>query len=139
MPFAPKAGCISWVLWSPMLDLTFSGKSMELLDEVDPILSPKVLKHLAKAYVQDSVEFSNLMVSPMFAEYSKKFPRTLIMGGTNDVLRSDWDGFAEKLAKAEVDYQYIIFDPFEHTFMAFLWKRPESKIAREMTLSFMEQ
>lgn len=68
------------ILWSPWLDLTGSGDSSYTLKNADPVLSyDAFLKNSANAYA-DSRDQKNPYASPIYANYTKGYPPTLIQG-----------------------------------------------------------
>jgi acetyl esterase/lipase len=126
------------VLWSPWLDASCSGKSAELLDSVDPLLSADMLRLVGSMYAAPGVAVDHPSVSPLFADVPADFPPTIMIAGTNDILRSDADRFAEKLHSAGVRYNYAVFPHLQHVFTGCSFEFPESKLAREMTIKFIQ-
>ena len=58
--------------------------------KADPITSANLtLKNMADAYANPSDQ-ENPYVSPVYGNFSKGFPPTLIQGGTKDILLSDF-------------------------------------------------
>ena len=76
------------VLWSPWADITNSGDSAHTLKGFEPAyLYDKHLKPAAAAYA-DPKDQKHPYVSPVYGDYSKGFPPTLIQGGTREVFLS---------------------------------------------------
>lgn len=76
------------VLWSPWADITNSGDSAVTLKGADPNhLYDKHLKSAADAYA-DPKDQKHPYVSPVYGDYSKGFPPTLIQGGTKEIFLS---------------------------------------------------
>ena len=76
------------VLWSPRADVTNSGDSAITLKTVDPAHRyDKQLKAAAGACA-DPKDQKHPYVSPVYGDYSKGFPPTLIQGGTREIFLS---------------------------------------------------
>ena len=77
------------VLQSPWSDITATGDSYETLKGYDAILNWDDLKSSADAYA-DPADQKNPYVSPVYGDYSKPFPPTLIQGGTREIFLSNF-------------------------------------------------
>ena len=76
------------VLWSPWADITDRGDSALTLKNFDPAHRyDKQLKPSAGAYA-DPIDQKNPYVSPVYGDYSRGFPPTLIQGGTREIFLS---------------------------------------------------
>jgi acetyl esterase/lipase len=76
------------VLWSPWADITNSGDSAITLKNFEPAhIYDKHLKPSADAYA-DPKDQKHPYVSPIYGDYSKGFPPTLIQGGTREIFLS---------------------------------------------------
>jgi epsilon-lactone hydrolase len=77
------------VLLSPWSDVTGRGDSYMTLAAFDPVLCYEDLKICAAAYAAPEDQ-RHPYVSPVYGDYSKPFPPTLIQGGTRELLLSDF-------------------------------------------------
>lgn len=77
------------LLLAPWSDISGRGDSYLTLAAFDPILTPEELKICADAYAAPA-EQKHPYVSPVYGDYSRPFPPTLIQGGTRDLLLSDF-------------------------------------------------
>jgi acetyl esterase/lipase len=76
------------VLWSPWADITNSGDSAITMTNLDPYyVYEKHLKKAADAYA-DPKDQKHAYVSPVYGDYTKGFPPTLIQGGTREIFLS---------------------------------------------------
>lgn len=76
------------VLWSPWTDVTNRGDTAITLKGVDPhMVYDRQLKPSADAYA-DPKDQKHAHVSPIYGDYSKGFPPTLIQGGTREIFLS---------------------------------------------------
>jgi epsilon-lactone hydrolase len=73
------------VLWSPWSDITETGDTYVTLKNAEPTyLYDKILKPAADAYA-DPKDQQHPYVSPVYGDYTKGFPPTLIQGGTKEI------------------------------------------------------
>jgi acetyl esterase/lipase len=76
------------LLLSPWSDISGRGDSYKTVAPFDPILTWEELNLCADAYAAPADQ-RHPYVSPVYGDYSKPFPPTLIQGGTRDLLLSD--------------------------------------------------
>jgi monoterpene epsilon-lactone hydrolase len=126
------------VLWSPWLDLTGSGDTFKTMEEQDPILSADTLRKCALAYAPLE-EHTNSLVSPLFGDFTKGFPPTLIQFGTKEMLASDSTRLYTKLVKAGQIAELYVQEGMWHGSHAFSEELPESQEALQMTADFMKK
>jgi len=103
-------------LFSPWVDLTMSGASMESRRELDPIVTPEGLHAMATLYRGD-VETSQPLISPLMADLSN-LPPLLIQVGDYEVLLSDSQQLAAKAEAADVAVTYQEWEKAFHVFHA---------------------
>ena len=77
------------LLLSPWSDVSGRGDSHMTLASSDPLLTNEELKICADAYAVPADQ-EHPYVSPVYGDYSKPFPPTLIQGGTRELLLSDF-------------------------------------------------
>lgn len=76
------------VLWSPWADLSNDGDTAVTLRDADPILNyDLLLKNSAQAFAR-GLELKDPRVSPVYADFGKGFPPTLIQEGTRTIFLS---------------------------------------------------
>jgi acetyl esterase/lipase len=83
---------------------------------------------VARYYCPDETEWTNPLVSPVFANVSG-LPPTLIHVGDDEILLSDSTRLAAKLHEAGVEVELEIFPDLWHVFQIFVGKMPESRAA----------
>ena len=127
------------VLWSPWSDITETGDTYATLREADPLLTyADNLKHAADAYA-DPKDQRHPYVSPVYGDYAKGFPPTLIQVGTKEIFLSNSIRHYQALDQAGVS---VKLDPYEgmwHVFQAFHWQLPESDLARDKMAQFLRE
>ena len=115
------------VLWSPWSDVSESGDTLATLKEVD-FLSLKDLSASALAYA-GAADQKNGYVSPVYGDYSKGFPPTLIQGGTREILLSGFIRHYQAIDSAGQIVKLDLYEGMPHVFQAILANTPESMLA----------
>ena len=69
------------------VDFTTLGDTGHTLDGVDPVLRAELVRSVGIAYAGGAA-LDNPLISPLYAEYSDKFPPTIIQTGTRDLFLS---------------------------------------------------
>lgn len=127
------------VLWSPWSDITDSGDSYTTLQEADPLLYyPDNLKNCAAAYAVPEDQ-KNPYVSPVYGDFSKGFPPTLIQAGTKEIFLSNAVRQYQALDNAEVPVKLDLYEGMWHIFQVFDHDLPESKLARKKVAAFLAE
>ena len=127
------------VLWSPWTDVTQNGDTYFTLKDADPLLtnnSSQFLKNSADAYA-NPIDQKNPYVSPVYGNFSKGFPPTLIQGGTKEILLSDFVRLYQVLDQADVPVKLDIYEGMPHVFQYILIKTPESDISLSKMNDFL--
>jgi epsilon-lactone hydrolase len=126
------------VLISPWSDLTESGDSYHTLKDKDPIiaygnsLGPSAL---AYAPIEDH---KNPYVSPVYADYSKGFPPTLIQGGTKEIFLSNFVRQYQAIDQAGIPVKLDLYEGMWHVFQEINYDLPESIIAHNKMRDFVK-
>jgi acetyl esterase/lipase len=104
------------VLWSPWADITNSGDSAVTLKRFDAThLYDRHLKHAADAYA-DPKDQKHPYVSPVYGDYSKGFPPTLIQGGTQEIFLSHFVRLYRAVDDAGGTAVLDLYDGMPHIF-----------------------
>ncbi|HRN94833.1 MAG: alpha/beta hydrolase [Chitinophagales bacterium] len=123
------------VMFSPWLDLTFSGKSYQENQEIDPMLIYDGFVLWSKAYLGNA-ERNAPYASPLLHSL-KKFPPTLIQVGSCEMLLDDSTQFAAKAKTEGVEVTLEIYDKHFHVFNAFWRVLPQARKANKIAGAFM--
>lgn len=127
------------VLWSPWSDITETGDSYATLKDADPLLYYSgSLKNCADAYAPPA-EQKNPYVSPVYGDYSKGFPPTLIQAGTKEIFLSNAVRQYQALDNAGIPVKLDLYEGMWHIFQVFNHDLPESKLARQKVRAFLSQ
>jgi epsilon-lactone hydrolase len=127
------------VLWSPWTDVTVSGDSYYRLNSTDPLRpSTSLLNSMANAYANPSDQ-KNPYVSPVYGNFSKGFPPTLIQGGTSEFMLSDFVRLYQVLDQAAIPVKLDIYEGMPHDFQIFLYDTPETNAALSKMTNFLHE
>jgi len=125
------------VLWSPWTDVTRSGDSYYTLKNADPFIpSDSMFKNMADAYVNPSDQ-KNPYASPVYGNFSKGFPPTLIQGGTKEILLSDFIRLYQAIDQADIPVKLDIYEGMPHVFQVFLHNTTESNASLSKMSKFL--
>lgn len=115
------------ILLSPWLDLTGAGETMRTRRDADPLFDPDVIPHVVLQYCD--VEQRGLpLASPVFADVTG-LPPALIQVGSDEILLSDSERYAEKLRAAGIAVELDVWPGMWHVWQMFARLMPESRIA----------
>jgi len=127
------------VLWSPWSDITDTGDTYVTLKHAEPsYLYDMVLKPSADAYA-DPKDQKHPYVSPVYGDYTKGFPPTLIQGGTKEIFLSNFVRHYQALDTAGQTVKLDLYEGMIHVFQAALPGSPESKTALMKVDAFLKQ
>ncbi len=115
------------LLWSPWADVTNRGDSAITLKHFEPTyLYDRHLKLAAYAYA-DPKDQKHPYVSPVYGDYTKGFPPTLIQGGTREIFLSHFVRLYRALDEADRPTVLDLYEGMPHIFQL----RPEMADAAE--------
>ncbi len=104
------------VMHTPWADLAKIGDSYETNDGVDPTLSTyEMLRDAATAYA-DGEPLDHPLLSPVYGEFSKGFPPSLLSTGTRDLLLSCTVRLHRALRAAGIPADLHVYDAMWHGF-----------------------
>jgi len=119
----------------PMVDLTNSGDTSVTLAEADPVLNPASVMPAIKLYVDDA-DVKNPYASPIYGDFSKGYPPTLIQGGTKEWLLSDFVRIYQAIKTAGGNAELDLYEGMPHGFTGIFASAPEGKAAQAEQLKF---
>jgi len=126
------------VLWSPWSDITETGDTYHTLKDNEPAFLYKAgLEFCANSYA-DPAEQKNPYVSPVYGDFTKGFPPTLIQGGTKEILLSGSVRLYQKIDQAGVNVKLDVYEGMWHVFQS-CYDLPEAKIAIKKTADFFNK
>jgi epsilon-lactone hydrolase len=129
------------VLWSPWADITDRGDSAITMRDFDPYYRyEKHLKPCADAYA-DPKDQKHPYVSPVYGDYAKGFPPTLIQGGTRELFLSHFVRLYRAIDGAGGVAVLDLYDGMPHVFQIRpeLADAPETKAALKKMAAFLKK
>jgi acetyl esterase/lipase len=127
------------VLQSPWVDLTDAGDTLVTLRAAEPYyFYDKHLKPCADAYAEPKDQ-RNPLVSPVYADFAKGFPPTLIQGGTKEILLSGFVRLYQAIDGAGGTATLDLYEGMPHVFQVPLADAPEGKAAWRRMRAFLER
>ena len=98
----------------------------------------KHLKHSADAYA-DPKDQKNPYVSPVYGDYSKGFPPTLIQGGIKEIFLSNFIRQYQALDTAGQTVKLDLYEGMIHVFQLNIISSPESDMTLKKRAAFVKQ
>ncbi|HEY1890534.1 MAG TPA: alpha/beta hydrolase [Steroidobacteraceae bacterium] len=125
------------VLRSPWSDIAEIGDTYETLQDADPMLCyRRDLAAAALAYARTS-DHRHPYVSPVYGDYSKGFPPTLIQGGTRDIFVSNCVRHFQALESCGVPAKLDLYEGMPHVFQKTCAGTPEADLAMRKLRDFL--
>jgi epsilon-lactone hydrolase len=110
------ADVASAVVFSPYLDLAFTGDSFNNPATHDPIFHPEILTQLAGVYL-NGTSATNGLASPLYA-IPEHLPPLAIQVGTDELLLDDATRYAAAAATRGGEVQLDIYEGMHHVFQS---------------------
>jgi acetyl esterase/lipase len=129
----PMPGAL--VLWAPWADVSMAGDTYATLADFDPSLSVESLKASAAAYANPSDQ-KNPYVSPVYGDYSKGFPPTLIQAGTREIFLSNAVRQYQAISAAGIPATLDLYEGMPHVFQPMGPDTPEGVLAMRKVVAF---
>lgn len=128
---------VAAVLVSPWLDVTRTGDTEFTLAHAEPnYLYEKHSIKAAGAYA-DPKDQKHPYASPVYGDFAKGFPPTLIQGGTKEILLSGFIRLYQVLDTAGQTVKLDIYEGMTHNFASRIPESPEGKVARGKIRDFV--
>jgi acetyl esterase/lipase len=100
------------VLHTPGVDMTESGDTFETLKDIDIVLPDRATD--AILLFTNGHDLRDPYVSPLFGDFSRGFPPTMLISGTRDILLSSTVQFHRALRKAGIQAELHVFEAMPH-------------------------
>jgi acetyl esterase/lipase len=125
------------VMWSPWSDITDAGDTYRTLAGVEgSYLYDLHLKPAADAYA-DPIDQKGPYVSPVYGDYSKGFPPTLIQGGTREIFLSNFIRHYQAMDRSGAEVKLDLYEGMPHGFQNKVPGSPEARLAVKKTVDFV--
>lgn len=122
-------------LMSPWSDITATGDTYQTLSGLDPTLDVESLSWSAAAYA-DPRDQKNPYVSPVYGDYTKAFPPTLIQGGTREIFLSNFVREYQAIRAGGHEAVLDLYEGMPHVFQGVTPSSPETRIAISRAAAF---
>ncbi len=124
-------------LLSPWSDITETGDTYTTLAAADPSLDSKSLKAGANAYAAPADQL-NPYVSPVYGDYRKAFPPTLIQGGTREIFVSNFVRQYQAIRRGGHEAVLDLYEGMPHVFQALVPDTPETATSIGRAAAFFD-
>lgn len=126
------------VAFSPGLDLTHTGESMDTKADIDPLFTRESLAHTGAMYLGGQDPHQPLLSPATLADLSG-FPPMLLQAGTNEMILDDATRLATRARAAGVDVILDITADLPHVFQSFAGMLDEADEALDRAAYFLGQ
>lgn len=123
------------LLWSPWVDLTNEGDSAYTLRDADPVLTYDGLLVTGARAFANGLDLKDPRVSPLYADFSRGFPPTLIQEGTKTTFLSTSVRLYQALEAAGAEPVIDMYEGMFHGFQYF--QIPEADCAIRKSAKFI--
>lgn len=124
------------VLWSPWSDVTNNGDTYHTLQDAEPTYRyDKLLRPSALAYAPES-KHKDPYVSPVYGDFAKGYPPTLIQAGTKEIFLSNAVRMYQALDDAGQEVKLDVYEGMWHVFQIHIGM-PEADKARAKAAQFI--
>lgn len=132
----PVPGAI--VAFSPGLDHTRTGASMDTKAGADPFFTREGMQYTGEMYLAGQDPNQELVAPAVLADLTG-FPPTLLQVGTNELLLDDSVRFADRARAADVDVILDVTANVPHVFQSFIGQLDEADHALDRAALFLTQ
>ena len=129
------SAAIAGVVFSPWVDLAFTGASMRDAQIEDPLLTYEYLREGARMYLGGADSRSPL-ASPLFGDLSG-LPPLLIQVGSDERLLDDARAYAERAAHAGTQVRLEVWQGMHHVFQVDVAHLRTSRVALDRAGAFL--
>ncbi|MFE0026613.1 alpha/beta hydrolase [Amycolatopsis sp. NPDC059021] len=126
------------VAFSPGLDQTRTGESMETKADADPLLTREGMAHTGAMYLAGQDPRHPLLSPAVFADLTG-FPPLLLQVGTNEMILDDSTRLAARAREAGVDVILDVVADVPHVFQSFTGVLDEADQALDRAAFFLGQ
>ncbi|XVQ81770.1 alpha/beta hydrolase [Microbispora siamensis] len=126
------------VAFSPGLDATRSGESMDTKEGIDPIFTREAVEHTGAMYLAGADPHQPLLSPAVLADLTG-FPPMLLQVGTNEILLDDSTRLAARARAAGVDVILDVTADVPHVFQSFAGVLDEADEALDRAALFLVQ
>lgn len=126
------------VMLSPWSDISDIGDTYYTIRTEDPILDYEGTLRTASYAYSSPENHKNPYISPVYGDYTKGFPPTLIQGGTKEIFLSNMVRHYQALDQAGIPVKLDLYEGMWHVFQSINYELPESALARAKMNKFLK-
>ncbi|MGK5685288.1 alpha/beta hydrolase [Actinoplanes sp. URMC 104] len=126
------------VAFSPGLDHTRTGRTMDTKQGVDPFFTKQAMERTGEMYLAGQDPHRPLLAPAVYADLTG-FPPILLQAGTNELLLDDAVRLADRAREADVDVILDVTAGVPHVFPAFVGTLDEAEQALDRAALFVTQ
>ena len=117
------------VLWSPWADVSRRGDTLVTLADAEVFYTYETVLGPASLAYADPKDHKHPYASPVYGDFSKGYPPTLIQGGTKEILLSGMIRLYQAIDQAGQTVKLDLYEGMPHVFPPILPKSKESRAA----------
>ena len=129
------SSAVAGVVFSPWVDLAFTGASMKDPRIEDPLLSYEALQNAARMYL-GKIDSRDALASPLFGDLSG-LPPLLIQVGTDERLLDDARQYADRAALAGTKVRLEVWEGMHHVFQINVADLRSSGVSLDRAAAFL--
>ena len=134
---SPPSAAVAGLVFSPWVDLAFTGASMRDPNVEDPLLTHEALQASA-SMVLGGADPRDPLASPLFGDLSG-LPPLLIQVGSDERLLDDARQYAERAAGAGLQVSMEVWEGMHHVFQVDVEHLRTSGLALDRAAGFLEE
>lgn len=125
---------------TPWSDLSKTGDTYYTNENIDNVVVTYdgIMEGMVAQYAGQH-DLKNPYISPVYGNYTKEFPPSILTTGTRDLFLSNTVRVFRKLRLAGVDAQLQVFEGMSHAFYAEVYDAPESAEAFDEIVKFFNK
>lgn len=123
-------------VFSPFVDATFSGASIDENAAADPVLPPERKEQMAQ-WILDGHDPKDPRISPLFASFKPPLPPVFLQASETEILRDDTVRMADLLRAAGAEVTVDLWPDPPHVWVFFARLLPEAKEALRRVAAFV--
>ncbi len=127
-------------LGTPWVDITRTGDTLYTNEQIDDVLVlyGGLIDAAAKLYAGPA-DMKDPLLSPIYGDFSKGFPPTILTSGTRDLLLSCTVRMHRKLRQAGIKAELQVFEGMSHAEYLLIPGLPEGEEAFQEISTFLQQ
>jgi len=127
------------LFWSPWADITETGDTYHTLKDNEPTYTYSGFLGRSAAAYADPADQKNPYVSPVYGDFSKGFPSSMIQVGTKELFLSNGVRLYQVLDQSGISVKLDVYEGMVHVFQVTMAATPEAEIALRKSANFLRR